>query len=544
MMRTAGGVACELAATGATHVSVVEVQLTVLDETPLEAHMDSDEFLRSLVLDPEQMSAWFAGAATADPAAFEEGLMELLRVSGPSGFMRLLESLAAAFIAQSPEAKDVLLGLSLDDGPTRDLTAGVFSLLSPGDIATSVLEGDFGRNMLSLSTALTRLPLERVTEEVRAEVQALLPSAGHSEDEAQFLSHMIEMREAAEPEPTLTEADGIYRAVVEAATVADETVDDARESVLDSQRSANATTVRTMLSLLDQDEDFDLYCQSMDSLAEMVPGLIEDKEIDLACTVLLELTRREAVEIGPWPDLSSRVAEALEAASGTRSMGSLVRAVVDDPLLTPAARAFLRLAGPGAPALLVSAAIELKDAGLDVAAQMLDRRFGEILAAQAPSAPWHQLAPVAARLAADGGPAALNALGTLMRRPDAQSRREVVLGVAQTGGPAAMRVLAKALSDPSTDVVLAAARALGKSGSEDAANILASRLEQTDIDNDDFDVVVELIGALAQVPGSVADETLAKLSMRRGFLKRARYGEIQDLLNRAQAYRAQVEGVR
>ena len=131
-----------------------------------------------------------------------------------------------------------------------------------------------------------------------------------------------------------------------------------------------------------------------------------------------------------------------------------------------------------------------------------------------------------------------------MRRPDAQSRREVVLGVAQTGGPAAMRVLAKALSDPSTDVVLAAARALGKSGSGDAASILASRLEQTDIDNDDFDVVVELIGALAQVPGSVADETLAKLSMRRGFLKRARYGEIQDLLNRAQAYRAQSEGVR
>ena len=226
------------AATGATHVSVVEVQLTVLDETPIEAHMDSDEFLRSLVVDPERMSAWFAGAATADPAAFEEGLMELLRVSGPSGFMQLLESLAAAFVAQRPEAKDVLLGLSLDDGPTRDLTAGMFSLLSPGDIATSVLEGGFGRNMLSLSTALTRLPLERVTEEVRAEVQALLPTAGHSEDEAQFLSHMIEVREAAEPEPTLIEADGIYRAVVEAATVTDEAVDEARESVLDSQRSA------------------------------------------------------------------------------------------------------------------------------------------------------------------------------------------------------------------------------------------------------------------------------------------------------------------
>ena len=70
-----------------------------------------------------------------------------------------LQALSQAFTSQRPESKDVLLSLSLDGGPTRDLTGAVLSLLPTGEVADSIVGGGFGRNMLSVSTALTRLPL-------------------------------------------------------------------------------------------------------------------------------------------------------------------------------------------------------------------------------------------------------------------------------------------------------------------------------------------------------------------------------------------------
>ena len=115
-------------------------------------------------------------------------------------------------------------------------------------------------------------------------------------------------------------------------------------------------------------------------------------------------------------------------------------------------------------------------------------------------------------------------------------------GWARPAATVAVAYLGAALADPSTEVVIAAARGLGRSGSPQATALVADRLGRIDIDNDDFDVVVELIGALAQLPGPVADETLGKLAARRGFMKRARHGEIQDLISRARTYRAQAGG--
>jgi len=539
---SAVGLSEMLAREGVTNIRLAEVQLTIIDPMLNADGQDTDEFLRDLSQDPAKLAAWFAGAAAGDPRSFEESLMELVRVSGPSGFGGLLAALAQAFVAQDSESKDVLIGLALDDGPTRDLTGAMFALLESNEIAASVLGGAFGRNMLSLSNALTRLPLEQVTAEVRAEVQALLPNSGHSPKEAAFLTHMIEVREQAAAESPLAERDRTYQAVIEAAQLNAETIAGARDAVVASGQQAGASGVRTMLALIGQQQDFALYCRGMESLSGMVPLLIEQRDLELAKTVLSELSKRENVRSSDWPELPERVDAALAEATGPRSMSALVRVLLDEPTLVPAVRDFLRLARGAGNDALVSAAIDLKGPGIAIAEQLLGGRFEESLGRQALTAQWHQLSPIAARLAMSGSPFARKTLGLLMLRPDEQSRREVALGLGEAGTELAVSMLGAALSDPSTEVVLAAARGLGRSASPAAAVVVSQRLGQIDIDNDDFDVVVELIGALAQLPGSVADETLSKLATRRGFMKRARHGEIQDLVNRARAYRSQAGG--
>jgi hypothetical protein len=546
VVRMQGGISATLAGNGVECIRATDVQLTVVEHVGPAPDEDIDEFLRSLAQDPEKLAAWFAVAALGDPRAFEESLMELVRVSGPSGYSGMLAALATAFCAQRAEAKDALLGLAMDTGPTRDLVGEMFGLLTSSDIATSVLEGALGKNMLLLSTALTRLPLDQVTAEVRAEVQAMLPSTGHTTKEAEFLDHMITVRERLEPETPLVDADDTYRTVSAAVALSDEAIAQARGAVESSQEHATAAGVGTLLLLLDQQSDFALYVRCLDTLAAVVPALIERGDLDLAARVLSELSRRQTADIGPWPELSGRLREALSAAAGTRSMGALLDAVLDDPTLVPVARDIVRLSGDGAADALVGAAIDRKGPGLSAAEELLGRRFIDTLSHQALQAQWFQLAPVSARLAKDGDPRAAQALDTLMRRPDDQSRREVATGLAEADGPLASRLLGQALADKSAEVVIVAARAAGRAGRVDVAPVIAARIGQLDIDNTDFLVGRELIAALARIPDPISDTTLAKLAGRRALLRRGRFAEVQDLVGQARAYRAQAQagGVR
>jgi len=543
-VRAAGGLGAVMAAEGAECVRVTDVVLTVVEQVGPAPDEDIDDFLRQLATDPEKLAAWFAAAAAGDPATFEEGLMELVRVVGPSGYQSLLSTLSGAFMAQAPDAKDALLGLSLDPGPTRDLTGGMFGLLGSGDIAGSVLGGTFGKNMLSLSTALTHLPLEQVTAQVRAEVQAMLPGAGKTSKEADFLSHMIEVRERTTPETALVDADGTYRSVLDATNLPEDVIGRAREAVTGSGKALSAASVRTMLTLLDQQQDFELYCAGADSLAGMVPRLIEQGDLQLAARILTEISNRQAMNTGPWPELSERLRRALAAAAGPRSMGALVRATVDNPDLIPAGREIMRYAGDSGPAALVAEAITLKAEGLAAAEQLLGRRVVDLLAQLAPQAQWFQLAPIVERLVREGDPRSLSAVELLMNRPDEQSRREIAQGLVAAGGPAAQQLLAKALRDPSAEVAIAAARAIGREGGSGAAAALSARLGEIEMDGADFLLARELIGALARIPDPAADEALAKIASRRALIKRGHFAEVQDLVQQAQAMRAAQGGGR
>lgn len=543
-VRQQGGITAALEASGVASIRVVDVRLTVAEFVGPGEDEDFEEFLRNLAQDPEKLAAWFAAASGGDPKAFEESLMELVRVSGPSGYEDMLKALSTAFTMQNPEAKDALLGLALEKGATRDLTGSMFGMLSSADIATSIVGGNFGKNMLSLSTALTKLPLEEVTAQVRAEVQSMLPGHGHTSKEADFLGHMIEVRERREPEPALADADDSYRRVLDSSSLDEESIRRAREAVEGARGHVSAAGVRTILRLLDQQQNFELYCNSVDSLAQMVPQLIEQGDLALAAQVLGELSRREAMPVGPWPELSSRMRQALEAACGPHSMAALVSAVTADPSLIEQAREVMRYAGDAGHGSLAAAAIHLKGPGLEVAEQLIGRRILDLLAAQAHNAEWFQIGPIAARLSREADPRCAQVLDSLMSRGNEQAKREIVAAVAETGGPASARILAAALRDSNAEVAVTAVRAVMKTPRPGAADLLAARLDELDVDNADFALARELISVLARLPEPAAGQALEKLASRKALIKRGHFAEVQSLVAQAQEIRKRAGGAR
>lgn len=541
-VRDQGGLAQLLAGLGIRSIAISEIQLVTTDQGAAFEFEDTDDFLRDLIADPERLAAWFGGAAVGDPAMFSEALLELVRVAGPSSYRDLLGGLANAFCVQSADAKDGLLALALDNGPVRDVTADMFTFLPSGDIAGSVLEGIFGRNMLSLSNALSKLPLEQVTSEVRAEVQAMLPTMGHTSDEADFLDHMIAVRDAAEPEVPLVETDRSYQAVADVANLPDETVDKARSAVIGSTKVLSVVGVRTMLTILDQQQDFNLYCRTAESLAAMVPRLIAQGDVKLAGQILTELSNRERMESSPWPDLSARMASVRASAVGPSTMAALLAGVIADESLAEEAAAFVRHAGEDGIRSLVAEAVTLKGPGLDVAEKLVGRRMVDALSDVALTAEWFQLAPIAERLVAEDDPRSIATVDALMRRPDPQSRREVITGAAAHGGPRSLELCMQALGDSSPEVAIAATRCLAKSSHPSAGARIGQRLGELDLDSADYAVAREMIVALAYLPGREADEALAKIAGRRTLIKRGHFGEVQDLVAKTQRLREGAQG--
>lgn len=538
-VRDEGGLGVLATSAGVDHVRVIDIQLTVIDLAAAHGDgLDYGDFLRELAADPDKLTTWFSAASSGDPATFEDGLIELMCASGPQGLERLIDSMSSAFLAQSSDGKDALLGLSMDDGPVRDLTGHLFGLLRTPDIASSVLGGTFGKNMLSLSGALTNLPLERITAAVRAEVQAMLPATGHTEKEATFLTHMLEVRGRREAEPPLVDADKTYNAVLQASSLKAEDIARARSALTASAGALSSASVRTMLALLDQQQDFELYCAGADNLAGIVPVLIEQGDLALASRVLTELANREARDTGPWPELSARLRDALAKAAGPRSMEALVNAVVANRELAPAAVQIMRHAGESGASALVGTAIAHKEVGLEVADHLLGRRLIDLLHSAAPQAQWFQLKPIVTRLAEAGDPRSISAIETLLARPDEQSRREVATGLATIGTSASMRLLGVALRDPSPEVAMVAARTVAKSGAPGSAALLIARLAELDVDTGDFLLAREIITGLARVQDPATDAALSRLGSRRALIKRGHFTEIQQLVARAQAVRA------
>ncbi len=533
-VRDAGGMGTMLAAGGVEAVRVSDVALTVSESILPQQGDDIDEFLRELVSDPDKLALWLASASAGDPAALAEGLMELRGAVGADGLEGLMESLSAAFIQQQPEGRDALMGLSVKNDDVRSLMSGVFSSITTGDIAQSLAGGLFGDNVLSLSNMLAHLPLGQRVSEILAEVKPLLVSAGHTTREMTFLDHMLELREKDEPEAPLIEQRPDYAKVAQIAEVRPDEVKKVRGEVQSSMSKMNARSVTTMLQLLDQQEDFALYCKTLDGLASTVPALFEMRDFALADQVLTELAGREAKTDQAWPELTEKLRDACSRATGARSMSALLHAIEDDQSLVQQARDILRRAGGPAQTAFLHEALSMRDAdGLAVAGEVLGRRLVDLLIAEAPRAQWFNIAPIVQRLAEEGDPRSSQTIDAILRRPEEQSRQEAAKGLAAVGSPTALRQLATLVADSSPEVALVAIRATGRSVAPGAARVLGDRFAELDCDGKDFTACREIINALTRSADPDASDLLRKIASRKALIKRGHFAEIADLARQA-----------
>lgn len=534
-----GGIEAALASAGVHGVRLGMLRLTRSDHLAAAPGEDVDEFLRSVANDPDKLTAWLAAAAEGDPRSLEEGLIELVRAAGPDGNDAFVETLSKAFLAQSPDGKDAILSLSMEQGPIRELTGGVFRTLSSGDIAGAVLGGSLGKNMLSLSSALTTLPLDQVTDEVRQEVQAMLPTSGHSAKEASFLEHMLEVRRRIDPEQPLVDADATYRAAAQAATLSDELIAKAREAVSRSGSSVSAASVRTMLALLDQQSDYNLYCSSLDAIARVTTRLLDQGQLDLAAQTLADLNGRARSYAGPWADLPDKLRATIAAAAGPSSMGGLVRTATERPEMLDAAREIVAYSSDLLSPALVAEAISLGAPGIETAEKLVGRQVCDHLAQHIGSTVPSRMAPVAARLTREGDSRSVSAIESVIRRGEPQARKEAVTGIASVDSPAAVRLLGAFLRDPSIDSSTAAARALGRLTTPGVTTVLATRLDEIDVDGEGFELAREIIAALARTPDPGAGAVLDRLAHRKALIKRGHFNDVVNLARQAAQFRAQ-----
>jgi hypothetical protein len=521
-----------LANAGIQHVRTVAVAL-IVGGTDAGAAVVADDFLRDLVADPDKLATWLSVAATSDPQALASSLADLLATTGWGETAALSASLARAFAEQDADARDGLLGLAMSDSSVSSLLTGMIDNTSVADLSGAIVGGAYGRNMLSMSTALTRLPLGDRFADVMAQVKDILPTLGREPQEITFLEHMVDVRASGAPELPVAETQPAYGKIAALAEVDPERLAGARDDVLRSLDDSDGAVVATLLRLLEQQRDFDLYCRTLDSLAGMVPVLIERGRVAQAERVLAALASRQARENQPWPELSGKLRNAMAEATGQRTMKALVAAISADRGLVPLAREIMRGGGESALAAFVEEALATKPNGPVVAELVVGRRLIDMLVAAASRVQGNRIVSLVLALARSGDPRARQAIDSLAKRPDEMSRREVVAGLAEAGGAGVVSPLSALLADASFEVSAAAARALGGLQVPGASAALAARLATIDVDNKDFELAREIVGALARCFDDPATAALRSLASRRAFVKRGHFVEVNALARQA-----------
>lgn len=532
-IKASGGAGTLLAAEGVDSIRVTDVLLTVIEEEILAPDEDIEAFLRQLAADPDRLSAWLTAASAGDSQAFAEGLGELASVVGPEGQPRLMESLSAAFMGQEQDGKDALLGLAMDEGVVKDLTGGMFRHLGAEDIAGSVCDGLFGENMLSLSNALTHLPLQERMRQVYDQVQATLANGEHADKELHFLEHMMDVRGTTEPETRLVDSDAVYARIASGVHIQEEDLARMRGETQAAYEHMGPATVQTMLALLDQQSDLELYVSGADNLAAMVPHLVEAGDVALADRVVTELATRREDPTPVWPEQRARLEAALATALSERTTRAVVKATLDDRALIPTARDMIRRGGDIAIEPMIDEAVALKVDGIEVAEEIVGTQFVPKLIVMLPHAQWYQVGPIVERLARETDERSLAAVKGALSRPDEQSRREATQGVAAAGGRGAAALLAERVNDQSTEVAIIAVKAMAKYNVPGSGAVLVARFESIDPDDKDFLLAREIIGALARVDDPQALASLKKIAARKALIKRGHFADIQALAKQA-----------
>ena len=236
-VRAEGGISSVIEGLGVYSVTLTDVQLVTVDQSALSS-VDSEMRLLEIADSPAKLGRWFSTVSAADKETFRSSLNEFVEVTGEDGTDSLADVLSGTLATQPADNRDALLSLALEPGVARQLAARMFSMMDASDIASSILDGKFGRNMLSLSSALANLPFDGVADSVRREVLEMLPVTGHGPNEAAFLGHMLAVRDSGMPEPALVETDRTFKTIVQAGSV----------SEADVARALEVTTAATRFS--------------------------------------------------------------------------------------------------------------------------------------------------------------------------------------------------------------------------------------------------------------------------------------------------------
>lgn len=531
-----GGAAAALAMTGASNVVVSEVVLTTAVAELAETE-DIDAFLRELAGDERKLAAWLAAAAAGDPSALSDGLAELARAVGPDGIDALQSTLGKAYLAQDTPARDALVGLALAGDEGAPVLQGMMRSLRPSEVAASLADGLYAKNMLSMSNVLASIPFTSL-DAIIDELRPMLAEEGHTARELEFLNRMLDARANAGREMPLADRHLDYQRVAEFAVIDPGSLQAARSEIGASASLANTRTVNTMLSLLDQQQDFALWSRTLQNLASIVPSLIEQGDVALADRVLADLASREARTTRPWPGLAEQMREAFGRATSQSAMAALVGAVLDDPAHGEAAESILKRVDQAAQQRFVAAALDQRQrGGIEAAERLLGRRMAGLLVSLAGEVQWFQAGPVALRLSHENDLHARDALLGLARRPDERSRQEVAKALAESSSALGVSVLAELLKDPALEVAVTAARALGRCPGPGTAMALERHLDSLDWTGKDYPLAREILGALARTPDTDAARVLEKIASQRALIKRGHFAEVQDLARQALASR-------
>lgn len=536
--RADGGTAAAMSLAGAENIVVSQVALTTIGPGTVAEDVDIDEFLRELAGDEQKLAAWLASAAAGDPATLADGLAELARAVGPGGLPRLEQVLGSAFVGQTVNARDAIVGLALNNSDASPLLKGMMGTLAPHDFASSVADGIFAKNMLSMSNVLNALTPGPALDSILAELQPLLSDEGHTQRELSFLNHMIEARAASGMETPLVDRIADFNTVASFARPDGTAIDRARTEVTASKREVNERTVRMMLSLLDQQSDFNLWARTLGNLASMIPKVLSEGDITLAHRVIADLASRESRTAQPWPGLTEKIAEAIEQATSAEAMSALAAALSTNPAMADAAKGILRSASPAAQHRFLLAALSSTDGkGMQSAEAVLGRRIVDALVAAEPEMPWFSTAAATARLIAEPDPRAQQAVAALAHRSDPRWRLEVARGLSNSGSANALQLLAELARDPAMEVSVSAVRSLGRVPARGAAVTLEHLYESLDPIGKDFALAREILGSLARTPDPGAQQVLEKIAGQRMLIKRGHFAEIQNLAHQALASR-------
>ncbi|MDO8847001.1 MAG: hypothetical protein Q7W51_01245 [Coriobacteriia bacterium] len=531
-----GGAAAALAMAGAANIVVSEVVLTTV-AAEMEAAGDIDAFLRELAGDEQKLATWLATAAAGDPGALSDGLAELARAVGPGGLESLQAALGKAYAAQDTASRDALVGLALGDSDGAPVLKGMMGSLRPDEVATSLADGLYARNMLSMSNVLTAIPFASL-DQIIAELRPMLAGEGHTARELEFLDRMLDARTSSGREMPLADRQLDYQRVADFANIDAASLHAARTEIGASGSTVNTRTVNTMLSLLDQQQDFDLWSKTLQNLASIVPSLIEQGDTALASRVFTDLSGRESRTTQPWPGLAEQMREAFQRATSADAMSALLTAVLDDPEQVRHAESILRSIDQPAQARFVAAAIDQRQrGGLEMAERLLGRRLVGLLVNLAPEVPWFQAGAVALHLSKETDLHSRDALIALARRPDERSRQEVAKALAASSAALGVSILAELIKDPALEVSVTAVRSLGHSPGLGTATALERGFDALDWTGKDFALAREILGALARTPDSDAVRVLEKVTGQRTLIKRGHFAEIQDLARQALAAR-------